>query len=516
MNIKAVVTSSLIALSVLSGCSSQTSYMPTSAPYPNQMMPQQAYAPMNRMAAPNQMNLQQPGAYPQRVSAPGNLRSMNAPTRVSSQSEMRIQPVLNNEANPVQTSPILSGNFEMGYILVGLKQPSDLGKAKDLATRYNLNIERVITGINTVVYTTKGQEISGLIQKLTQENVFTYVEANNVARNKIQDESEVRSSFFNIFSANYTNDKHYADQYALQMLDAEAAWDLAQGDDVIISVIDSGVEIDHADLKNQVVPGYDAFSDLAGDKAGDASSLNYLMTSYKHGTHVAGIIAAEANNKYSISGIAPKAKIMPVKIFPDLNDYFQTSRQTADDEQVTTSAIMSDAIVWSVDHGADIINMSLIMNYESITVEKAVQYALEHNVVVVVAAGNQRHLDNARNTLAAIDGVIAVGSTNASKAISVFSNSGDYLSVVAPGEDIISTIPALLSNDATKNMSGTSMAAPYVAGVAALLKSRFGAQATPAWIKQRLEETAEDLGTAGWDELYGHGMINAQRALAGN
>jgi len=513
MNMKALMTSGLIAMSVLSGCSSQTNYMPTSAAYPNQMMAQQqAYAPMNRMAAPQQINRQQPGAHPVRVSAP-QMRSMNAPTRVSAQNEMSIQPVLRNDGNAIQTTPRIGDNFETGHILAGLKQASDLSKAQALAARYNLTIERVISGINTIVYTTKGQDPATLVQQLSKENIFTYVETNNVARNKIQEETNVRSKFFNIFSANYTNDKYYADQYALQTLDAEEAWDYAQGDDVIVSVIDSGVEIDHADLKNQVVPGYDAFSDTAGHKAGDASRLNHLMSSYKHGTHVAGIIAAEANNKSSIAGIAPKAKIMPVKIFPDFDDYFQTSRQTADDEQVTTSAIMSDAIVWSVDNGADIINMSLIMNYESVTVERAVQYAIEHNVSVVVAAGNQRHIDNARNTLAAIEGVIAVGATDEGKNLTAFSNSGDYISVVAPGQDIVSTIPALLSSDATKNMSGTSMAAPYVAGVAALLKSRFGEQATPAWIKQRLEETAEDLGEAGWDEMYGHGMINAHRAL---
>lgn len=522
MKLKTVIVTGILSSVLLSACGNQNSYMPTAA-YPNQVNQMgamnQAYAPMNSMAAPqqrvNQPGMAQPGYIP-RVSAPA-VNGMNAPVnRVSAQAEMRIQPVLDNNGNaaPVSAQPRIGDNFETGHILAGLKQASDLAAAKNLAQKYNLSVERFISGINTVVFMTQGQDIPTLIQQLSQENLFTYVETNTVARSKVQDEQAAPAkSFFQIFSDNYTNDRYYNDQYALQMLDAEEAWQYSQGENVVISVIDSGVDIDHKDLKNQVVEGYDAFSDQSGSRAGDASRLNYVMDAYKHGTHVAGIIAAEANNKFSIAGIAPKAKIMPVKIFPDIDDYFQTYRQTSDGSQVTTSAIMSDAIVWSVDHGANIINMSLIMNYASATVERAVQYALDHNVTVVVAAGNQREIDNARNALAAIDGVIAVGAVDQSKAITPFSNSGDYISVVAPGEDIISTIPAFFSSDATRSMSGTSMAAPYVAGVAALLKSRFGDQATPAWIKARLENTAEDLGAPGWDELYGNGLIDAHRAL---
>lgn len=140
---------------------------------------------------------------------------------------------------------------------------------------------------------------------------------------------------------------------------------------------------------------------------------------------------------------------------------------------------------------------------------------INKNVSVVVAAGNDRHIDNARNYLASIPGVIGVAATDSQDKVTFFSNSGDYISVAAPGLDIISTVPSFLGINSYINMSGTSMAAPQVAGVAALLKEKYGAQATPAWIKQRLESTAKDEGDAGRDDLYGYGVVNAWRALGG-
>lgn len=516
--VRSVVALSLSSM-VLTACggTAQTVNAPQFAPQRNaapQYLAQQRHAQNMQQRHPQHARPIQGYNAPQRATLAPQRPTQNLQRFSRGVSAQPITPGAGQP--PVVRMPAPTENFETGHILAGLKSADALSQAKQIAAKHNLSIERFITGINAVVFNTNGQDITAMMETLAQEKIFTYIETNGVARSRIEDEKEVKkSNFFGLLSESAFNDPHYDDQYALQILGAEQAWELSTGEGITISVIDSGVEIDHADLKNRVVPGYDALSDSDEEDAGDVSRLNHFISSYKHGTHVAGIIAAEANNKKGIVGIAPDAKIMPVKIFPDLADFFSTSREESDDAQITTSAIMSDAIVWSVDHGADVINMSLIMNFESETVTRAINYALDNNVAVVVSAGNQRQIDNARNTLAAVEGVIAVGATNSNNEITSYSNSGDYLTVVAPGHNVISSIPALLSSGSTRLMSGTSMAAPYVAGIAALLKAHHGATATPAWIKSRLEATSQDLGDNGWDELYGHGLVNAHRALVG-
>lgn len=407
----------------------------------------------------------------------------------------------------------IAENYNTENILVGFKSATELSKASELAAKYNIKIDNVIKGINTVVFSTNGQNAPELIKKLSVENSLNYVETDNVSTNRPEKDSDVTDSIFNILSTDIVNDKYFKDQYGLTTTHTTDAWSLSTGKNEIVSVIDSGVDVNHGDLKNKVVSGYDAFSKVEGAKAGNASVLNYISETYKHGSHVAGIIAAEANNSKGIAGVAPDAKIMPVKIFPDLTDYFKTAKKNDDGSTVTVVSAIADGIVWSVDHHADVINMSLGLWEQSNTIEKAVQYALDHNVSVVVAAGNERANGNRLNYLAAINGVIAVGATDSNNNITYFSNSGSYVTVAAPGLDIISTTPSFLGLKEYRKMSGTSMAAPHVAGIVALMKSKFGSVATPAWIKDRLQKTATDLGEPGRDDLYGNGLVNAYRAL---
>ncbi|RYX99162.1 peptidase S8, partial [bacterium] len=307
--------------------------------------------------------------------------------------------------------------------------------------------------------------------------------------------------------------KYFKDQYGLTATHVDKAWDLSTGKGVTISIIDTGVDVKHDDLKNNIVNGYDAFSKSEGAKAGNASKLNYISDTYKHGSHVAGIAAAQYKNTKGIAGVAPEAKIMPVKIFPDFSDYFKSAKKNEDGSDVTVVSAIADGIVWSVDHKANVINLSLGLWEPSNTIERAVKYALEHDVSVVVAAGNERAVSNRKNYLAAINGVIAVGATDKNDTIAFFSNSGDYVSVAAPGFDIISTTPSLLGLKDYRKMSGTSMAAPHVAGIVAMVKAKFGATATPQWIKARIEKTSLDLGLPGRDDYYGHGLVDAYKAL---
>ncbi len=442
-----------------------------------------------------------------------NIQTNNLPT----QKRVSLTPDLKKTQNQVQVTPVKKVNIAENYntesILVGIKSAEDLKKANELALKYNLKVSNIIKGINTIVFSTNGQKVPDLLHKLAEESIVSFAETDNVSTNKPEKETDVIDSLFNILATGPVNDKYFKDQYGLNALHVPEAWALSTGKKSIISVIDSGVDVNHEDLKMNVVPGYDAFSKEEGIKAANASRLNYISLVYKHGSHVAGIAAAQYNNGKGIAGVAPEAKILPVKIFPDFTDYFKTVKKNDDGSDVTVVSAIADGIVYSVDHHADVINMSLGVWAQSITLENAVKYALDHNVSVVVAAGNERNSGNQRNYLAAINGVIAVGATDQDNKITYFSNSGDYVSVAAPGWDVTSSVPSFLSLRSYRKMSGTSMAAPAVAGVVALLKDKFGAVATPQWIKQRLESTATDLGTSGRDDLYGHGLVNAFKAL---
>lgn len=412
------------------------------------------------------------------------------------------------------TQVLISANYNTNTLVAGLRANAGQSEAQAIAQRHNLAIERYIAGIRTVVFKTQGQNVPELLKALQGESALEYVEADQIASQKPDSEKTVTESF-KLHAAEIVNDKYFSQQYSLSAMHVPQAWDVSKGAGTVVAVIDTGVDISHPDLKSRVLPGYDAFSRKEGAKAGDVSRLNYFVESYKHGSHVAGIIAAEANNGQGIAGVAPEAKILPIKIFPDLTDIIKSFIAPDKDESQTIVSILADAIVWAADHGANVINMSLAVNEQSATIERAVKYALDKDVTVVVAAGNSRHEDNARNYLAAIDGVIGVGATDQNNEVTYFSNSGDYVAVAAPGLDIVSSVPSFLGFNPYVKMSGTSMAAPNVAGVAALLRSKFGATATPAWIKQRLEASATDEGDKGRDDLYGYGLVDAYKALGG-
>jgi len=407
----------------------------------------------------------------------------------------------------------VSQNYNTETILAGLNKNATTEELTKVVKKYNIRVEKYLKQINTIVLSTKGQNVPELINNLAKEKIFEFVETDNIGTNKPEKENDVLDSIlkFNLLSNTY-NDKYFNQQYGLRATNTIQAWELATGKDIKVAVIDSGVDVDHSDLKYNSIIGYDAFSDKKGLRSGDASKLSYISNTYKHGSHVAGIIGATANNKKGIVGVAYNSKLMSVKILPDFKDFFKPSRKYSDGSEVTIVSIIADGIIWAVDNGAKVINMSLNLWEPSTTIEKAVKYALDRNVSVVVAAGNERESGNTKNYLAAINGVIAVGAVDENNRIAYFSNSGDYVSVVAPGCDIISSVPSIFSS--YKKMSGTSMAAPHVAGIVALMIEKFGDKATPSWIKNRLEKTATDLGPKGWDDLYGHGLVNAYKALS--
>ncbi|WP_433791319.1 S8 family peptidase [Actinoplanes sp. CA-252034] len=279
-------------------------------------------------------------------------------------------------------------------------------------------------------------------------------------------------------------------QWDLDKMNVPGAWEQSTGADVVVAVIDTGVDGNHPDLAGNVLSGYDAIDDTEG---GDSDGNG-------HGTHVAGTVAAVTGNGEGIAGVAPDAKVLPVKVL--------------DADGSGWSSDTAEGIVWATDHGAQVINMSLGSNSSTDAEKAAVGYAIENGVTVVAAAGNEREEGSPTSYPAAYDGVIAVAATDADDEVAEYSNRGDYVDVAAPGSGILSTYPADLTEDGSEyaELNGTSMASPHVAAVAALIKAS-APDITPQGIQNALEESAVDLGEDGFDPDFGHGRVDAAAAV---
>lgn len=296
------------------------------------------------------------------------------------------------------------------------------------------------------------------------------------------------------------NDSLSVQQYALEQINAPAAWQESEGEDVVVAVIDTGVDLDHKDLKNSIwnnedeIPnngidddrngfiddhqGWDfvkdgGFSCIFGE---DCSKRDNDPDDFDgHGTHVAGIIAAQKNNNFGISGIAPKAKIMPLR-----------AAFSVGGRALLKSSDILEALSYAVNNGADVINMSFAGSSLGI-LNSVISRAHDENIVLVAAAGNSG--SNSEAFPAALDDVIAVGSLTSSGSRSSFSNFGPWVDIAAPGSSVLSTVPG----DKFVTKSGTSMASPYVAGVAALIKSKTKAQnLSPEAVLARMIQNSQE------------------------
>ncbi len=303
-------------------------------------------------------------------------------------------------------------------------------------------------------------------------------------------------------------------QWALEgRLNCLNAWKLSQGDGIVVAVIDTGVDYDHPDLASNVLceTGYDFGYD-------DDDPMDI----YGHGSHVAGIIAAVGNNNSGIIGVAPGAKIMMLQAFNwNLGDGWGPGAD---------SDALANSLFFAANEGADVINNSWgwdgpFPHPRDQTLKEGVDFAYSppNNCVIVFSAGNS-HMDTANFYPQNDPRVITVSSVDPDDCFSFFSNYGYEVSVCAPGEDILSTVSNSLPYaiqypyeklaDGYYFMSGTSMAAPHVSGIAALVLERCP-WASPLEIKDAIESTAEDnpYDMPGWDPFYGYGRVNAYEAV---
>jgi thermitase len=275
------------------------------------------------------------------------------------------------------------------------------------------------------------------------------------------------------------NDARFGKQYALRRIKASRAWNETRGSlGTKIAIVDSGIRDSHPDLNAKVVAQRDFVN-------GDRKAEDTLG----HGTHVAGIAAAETNNGTGTAGVCPECTLMAAKVVGR--------------NGTGTTADAIAGIVWSAKNGAKVINVS-IGAYGYVKAEHdAVKYAAGKGAVLIAAAGNDNV--STKTYIAAYPEVIAVAATNNVNRRAKFSNKGRWVDVAAPGVGIVSTFPSR----GYRSLSGTSFSAPHVAGVAGLLASQ---GRSPAEIRRRILGTARDLGPRGKDTLYGHGLVDAEAA----
>ena len=284
---------------------------------------------------------------------------------------------------------------------------------------------------------------------------------------------------------------HQDDMIVIQ---AEAAWrscSVVNGSGVTIAIIDTGVDLDHPDLKANLMAGYDYVDYDAIPEDGNG-----------HGTNVAGIAAA-ALNGIGVSGVAPAAKILPVRVLDDYGSGYISD--------------VANGIIYAADR-AKVLNLSLGGTGSSTTLQNAINYAANTKGRLVVAASgncgdsyyylNGCSYVNQPSYPGAYSNVLAVAATNNYDSHASFSTSGSQVDVSAPGVDIYNTfIPNSYYAE-----SGTSQATPHVAGLAALIWAKYPSY-TAAQVWNRITSTSVDLGTAGRDNIFGAGRIDVKKAL---
>lgn len=282
------------------------------------------------------------------------------------------------------------------------------------------------------------------------------------------------------------SDPRFGDQYAPQMVNADAAWDTTLGSSsVTIAVIDTGVQYDHPDLSANFGSdkGHD-FADDDGDPYPDVASDEY------HGTHVSGIAAGVTDNGTGTSGVSDSTIL---------------SGRTLDESGSGSTADIADAIQWAADQGADVINMSLGGGGYTSTMKNAVSYAYDNGVFIAAAAGNDG--TSSVSYPAAYSECLAVSALDSDGSLASYSNYGDEIELAAPGSNVLATTTE--ARGSYERLSGTSMATPVVAGVAGLALAQWGVTNTE--LRSHLKNTAVDVGLPASQQ--GSGRVDAQNAV---
>ena len=316
------------------------------------------------------------------------------------------------------------------------------------------------------------------------------------------------------FSSSGSWGQAYYDLWGLHTINASLAWDASTGAGIVVAVVDTGIDYNHPDIGANVWMNKNEIAGNGTDDDGngyidDVRGWNFVANTNDplddngHGTHVAGTIAAIGNNGLGIIGVAWQARVMALKAL--------------DSTGSGPDSILAPAILYAANNGADVINASWGSAGPSQTIADAVDYAYNMGAVFVAAAGNGN--DNANNYYPAnLWDVITVAASDPTDALASFSNWGDKIDVAAPGVDILSLRAAGTSmgaplNDAYTRADGTSMAAPHVSGLAALILAAHPEYSNEE-VRQAIRVSADNLGQPGFDMNFGYGRIDASAAVA--
>jgi thermitase len=355
-------------------------------------------------------------------------------------------------------------------------QPGTPDAAKaDVNQRLGGKVTGVIPGIDVLVVSVP--------QNQAAEKAKAYGAEKNV---KFAEPDYVATAIFE------PNDTYFANQWGMTKIQAPQAWDVTTGSsDVKIAILDTGIDQNHPDLSSKIV---------ANQNFTTSSTVDDL---YGHGTHCAGIAAAITDNNAGVAGVGFNTSLMNVKVLDDKGSGYYSW--------------IASGITWATDNGAKVISMSLGGSSGSSTLQSAVDYAWNHGVVVVAAAGNNHNTKPSYPAYYA--NCIAVAATDQNDAKASFSTYGSWVDVAAPGVSIFSTAPNHTNYLQQHGyfgynygyLSGTSMATPFVAGLAGLLWSTsYGTSNTS--VRSRIESTADKIGGTG--TYWQYGRINAYKAVA--
>lgn len=361
------------------------------------------------------------------------------------------------------------GSYVPGQILAKFKAGVPFDEQDNLLKERNLAIIKEIPRIKVKVVRVPQRAEEKILAALSRNPKIEFVELDYVAEPDI-----------------IPNDRNYRNQWHLPKISAPAGWDINTGvEDVVIAIIDTGVEPNHLDLASKLVGGYNTYDN--NDNTADF---------YGHGTAVAGTVSALTNNREGVAGVSWQSKLMPFQACYPHNS-----------KALCPWSALAEAVVMAADKGAKVINLSVGNEFISQTLQSAVNYAWNKGVLIVASAGNSNN--NIPNYPAAFDKVVAVSATDQNDQKASFSNFGNWIEVSAPGVSILTTH----IGGKYANWSGTSFSSPIVAGLGALAFS-VNPALTNIEVRELIKNNADDLGALGFDNIYGWGRVNLERTLA--